>query len=93
MNHSPVLHTVGLPALGQLQGTDSWLAPRCNVVVTGISVKIPTETTHLVLKPLAHCDAKGVKTVVSDRYVLGCVDYKETFRCGQTCHQSSKKRY
>lgn len=87
--HPPVLHTVGLPALGQLQGANSRLAPGGDVVVTGVSVEIPTEATHLVLKPLAHCDAKGVKVVVPNLDVLGCVDDNETFGCGQTCHQPS----
>lgn len=87
--HPPVLHTVGLPALGQLQGADSRLPPGGDVVVTGVSVEIPTEATHFVLKPLAHCDAEGIKVVVSNLDVLGCVDDDETFGRGQTCHQPS----
>lgn len=88
-NHPPVPHTVGLPALGQLQGADSRLAPGGDVVVTGVSVEIPTEATHLVLQPLAHCDAEGIKVVVSNLDVLWCVDDNETFGCGQTRHQPS----
>lgn len=75
--HPPVLHTVGLPALGQLQGTDSRLASRGDVVVTGVSIVIPTEPTHLVLQPLAHGDAQRVEAVVANLDVLGCVDDDE----------------
>lgn len=85
----PVLHSIGLPALGQFQGADSWLAPRGNVVITGVTVKIPTKATHLVLKPLAHRDAEGVKAIVSNLDVLRCVDDDETFGRGQTSHQPS----
>lgn len=87
--HPPVLHTVGLPALGQLQGADSRLAPGGDVVVAGVSVVIPTEPTHLVLQPLAHGDAERVEAVVSNLDVLGCVDDDETLRRGQTRHQPS----
>ena len=87
--HPPVLHTVGLPALGQLQGADGRLAPGGDVVVAGISVEIPTEAAHLVLKPLAHCDAEGVEAVVSNLDVLRSVDDDETFGRRQTCHQPS----
>lgn len=87
----PVSHSVGLPALGQLQGADSRLAPGGDVVVVGVSVEIPAEATHFVLKPLAHRDAEGVEVVVSNLDVLGRVDDYETFRRGQTCHQPGKK--
>lgn len=85
--HPPVLHTVGLPALCQLQSADSRLAPGGDVVVTGVSVEVPAEATHLVLQPLAHCDAQGVKVVVSNLDVLGRVDDDEAFGRGQTSHQ------
>lgn len=87
----PVSHSVGLPALGQLQGADSRLAPGGDVVVAGVSVEIPAEAAHFVLKPLAHRDAEGVEVVVSNLDVLGCVNDYETFRRGQACHQPGKK--
>lgn len=79
--------------MGQLQGADSRLAPGGDVVVAGVSVEIPAEATHFVLKPLAHRDAEGVEVVVSNLDVLGCVNDYETFRRGQACHQPSKKRH
>lgn len=89
----PVLHAIGLPALCQLQGADSRLAPGGDVVIAGVPVEIPTKATHLVLEPLAHCDAQGVKAVVAYLDVLRCVDDNETFRCGQACHQACYKWY
>lgn len=77
--------------MGQLQGADSRLAPGGDVVVAGVSVEIPAEATHFVLKPLAHRDAEGVEVVVSNLDVLRCVNDYETFRRGQTCHQPGKK--
>lgn len=77
--------------MGQLQGADSRFAPGGDVVVGGVSVEIPTEATHFVLKPLAHRDAEGVEVVVPNLDVLGCVNDYETFRRGQASHQPGKK--
>ena len=79
---SPVLHAVGLPALGQLQGADRWLAPGCDVVVAGVSVEVPAQAAHRVLQTLAHGDAEGVEAVVADLDVLGRVYDQEALGGG-----------
>lgn len=89
----PVLHTIGLPALGQFQGTDSRLPPGGDIIISGIPVEIPTETTHLVLQPLTHCNAESVEAVVANLNVLWRVDDDEALRRGQTCHQPRQKWY
>lgn len=90
-NHPPVLHSVGFPALGQLQSTDGRFASRGNVVIAGVSVEVATKATNLVLKPLAHGDAEGAEVVVPDLDVLRCVDDDESLGRGQTRHLTSKK--
>lgn len=89
----PVLHTVGLPALGQLQGADRRLPPGSNVIIAGVPVEVSTEATHLVLQSLAHGDAESVEAVVPNLNVLRCVDDDEAFGRGQTCHQPCEKRH
>lgn len=74
---SPVLHPVGLPALGQFQGADGRFASGGDVVVAGVSIEVPTQATHLVLQPLAHGDAESVEAVVPHLDVLGRVDDNE----------------
>lgn len=90
-NHPPVLHTVGFPALGQLQSTDGRFASRGNVVIAGVSVEVATKATNFVLKPLAHGDAEGTEVVVPDLDVLRCVDDDESLGRGQTRHLTSKE--
>lgn len=75
----PVLHSIGLPALGQFQCIDGRFASGGGVVIAGVAVKITTKATHLVLKPLAHCDAKGVEAIVANLDVLRRVDHNKTF--------------
>lgn len=45
--NSPVLHAVGLPALGQLQGADGRLPTGGDVVVSGVSVEVAAKAAHL----------------------------------------------
>lgn len=73
----PVSHAIGLPALRQLQGAGSRLAPGGDVVVARVSVEVAAEAADFVLEPLAHGDAEGVEMVVTDLDVLRCVDDDE----------------
>lgn len=88
---APVLHAVGLPALGQVQGAERCFAPGGDVVIAGVSVEVATEATDLVVEPLAHGDAQGAEVVVTDLDVLSCVDDDESLRHGQTRHLPGQK--
>lgn len=87
----PVSHAVGLPALRQFQGTGSRLAPGSYVVIARVSVEVAAQATDFVLEPLAHGDAECIEMVVTDLDLLRCVDDNESFRCRQTCHQTSEE--
>lgn len=90
---TPVLHAIGFPALGKLQSTNSRFATGGDVIICGVTIKIPTETTHFVLQPWSHGDAERVKAVVPNLDVLGRVNNQKTFRCGYSGHQTCYERH
>lgn len=76
----PVSHAISLPALRQLEGTGSRLAPGGDVIVARVPVEVTTEATDFVLEPLAHGYAKGVEIIVTYLDVLWCVDDNKALR-------------
>lgn len=76
--YKPVLHAVGFPALSQLQCTDGRFSTRGDVIISGVAIEVPTQSTHLVLQPWAHCNAEGVESIITHLDVLGSVDHQES---------------
>ncbi len=82
----PVLHAVGFPALSELQCTDGRFSTRGDVIISGVPIEVPTQSTHLVLQPWAHCNAESVESVITHLDVLRSVDHQESLWCRYSCH-------
>lgn len=62
--YAPLLHTIGLPALGQHHAAHHRFPPQGHIVISHVSIEVATEATHFVLQPLADADFNDVETVV-----------------------------
>lgn len=75
--HTPLLHAIGLPALGQHHTAHHGFPPQGHVVISHVSIEVATEAAHFVLQPLTDADFNDVETVVVYLDVRAGVDHQK----------------
>lgn len=91
--YSPLLHAIGLPALGQHHTAHHRFPAQGHIIISHVPIEVATEATHFVLQPLTDADFNDVETVVVYLDVGAGVDHQKPLAAVDFGCQASYKRY
>lgn len=88
----PLLHAVGLPALGQDNTAHNGLPSQRDIIIRTVPIEISTKTTDFILQAFANADLDDIEAIVVDLDVWAGVNDQEALDAVDLGWQASHKR-